>query len=388
MQDSCLPAQRNTYVNGSEYQIADAFLHTSGIRMCSSIIEELGQCENPHYYNRKYLEPFAKHDNLIATLATASEEEVNSFVAESISSADIARQKLQDAGFMAFDDKIYLRAKLFEAVLENNIDVIQAFIKIDFDLNEQEERGINALMFASSANNNIIVKVLLDAGVKVSIANMNGYTPLMYASQNVNFPMMQALIKAGADLNAINNGNNTALTEACFRGHTEVVRFLINAGADVNITSNNQHSPLMVASALGHIEIVKMLLDAGADVNLKKAADPKPEELEQKKESQKNKKPKKKKQSKKHEKISETPMYCEDRSNFVVDIITKNIMNTENTLSSCTALYYASINGHKEIAQMLMHTGRVTEVGFSMVSKLINTILPHCIAQKLTSFTR
>jgi ankyrin repeat protein len=71
----------------------------------------------------------------------------------------------------------------------------------------------------------LVVKLLLEKGADVSVANMNRITPLNGASD---------------------------------RGHFEVVKLLLEKGADMTFPDNDGWTPLKSASSNGHVEVVEL----------------------------------------------------------------------------------------------------------------------------------
>jgi ankyrin repeat protein len=111
------------------------------------------------------------------------------------------------------------------------------------------------------------VKLLIDAGADVNVADKYGRTPLYWASRNGFNGCAECVkyhIDAGADVNIADKDGETPLYWASHNGHTDSVKRLIDAGANVNNADNNGRTPLYWASYKGYTDSVKRLIDAGA----------------------------------------------------------------------------------------------------------------------------
>jgi ankyrin repeat protein len=84
------------------------------------------------------------------------------------------------------------------------------------------------------------------------------------ASNNGHVDVVKLLLEKGADMAVANQGGWTPLNSASNNGHVDVVKLLLEAGADVAVASNDGWTPLNSASDSGHVDVVKLLLEAGA----------------------------------------------------------------------------------------------------------------------------
>ena len=123
--------------------------------------------------------------------------------------------------------------------------------------------------FLVEAGNLEIVKYLLEKGGNINDKDDKGRTALIYASMSVDLETVKYLIEKGADVNAKDNNGSTALMDASSGGCLEIIKYLIEKGADVNAKDNNGSTALIYASRKGHLETVEYLLEKGADVNIK-----------------------------------------------------------------------------------------------------------------------
>jgi ankyrin repeat protein len=127
--------------------------------------------------------------------------------------------------------------------------------------------GATPLLRAAKALDAPAIRVLLEHGADVKLANSRGITPLMaaagmgsvdadtrgfYLSEDVerrSIESLTLLLKAGGDVNARDPRGLTPLHEAARWGWNDVVQFLVGNGADLTAKDNRGNTP--VDSALG-----------------------------------------------------------------------------------------------------------------------------------------
>jgi ankyrin repeat protein len=127
--------------------------------------------------------------------------------------------------------------------------------------------GATPLLRAAKALDAPAIRLLLERGADVTLANSRGITPLMaaagmgsvdadtrgfYLSEDVEqraIESLKLLLKAGGDVNAKDPRGLTPLHEAARWGWNDVVQFLVDNGADLNARDNRGNTP--VESALG-----------------------------------------------------------------------------------------------------------------------------------------
>jgi ankyrin repeat protein len=148
--------------------------------------------------------------------------------------------------------------------------------------------GMTPLFFAIDGGHQDVVRVLLEAGVKVDGANPDGLTPLQFAMIRRNEALALFLLQRGADPNNAGPGFSL-LHVAAYLDQPTVAKALLARGADVNariekpyrliellevgtnrypgsgLFTNIGSTPFMTAAKHGQIEIMRMLLDAGAN---------------------------------------------------------------------------------------------------------------------------
>ncbi|KAF7516376.1 hypothetical protein G7054_g14184 [Neopestalotiopsis clavispora] len=133
----------------------------------------------------------------------------------------------------------------------------------------ENQADVSAVLDAAFSNGHAeVVKMLLDQGANLNVANKDGWTPLNTASGNGHIKVVKMLLDKGADWAVASKDGWTPLSTASNNGHTEVVKMLLDKGADWAVLSNDAYTPLYSASVCGHLEIVKLLLEKGANVSI------------------------------------------------------------------------------------------------------------------------
>jgi ankyrin repeat protein len=121
------------------------------------------------------------------------------------------------------------------------------------------------LVQAARAGDRARVEALLSSGADVDQKDQEGSTALMFAALRGDAKMVHALLAANADPNLRDANGESALLLGAGRG-AEVVSALLAAGADPNLADAEGETPLLVAAA-GHQESVRLLIEGGADVD-------------------------------------------------------------------------------------------------------------------------
>lgn len=88
-----------------------------------------------------------------------------------------------------------------------------------------------------------ILSVLLKLEVDINVQNESGQTALHIASAENNSELVKKLIEARADLNLQDVKGQTPLHIACKGGYTEIAQQLMAAGADCTIKDQERNYP-------------------------------------------------------------------------------------------------------------------------------------------------
>ena len=102
---------------------------------------------------------------------------------------------------------------LMDAVIHDQLESVAALIRFGADVDIQNNAGCSALHFAltnQGANQNPIIKHLLNAGCNLNGQDRNGFSPIMAAVLEDKPTILELLIQSGADINATDNTGATA----------------------------------------------------------------------------------------------------------------------------------------------------------------------------------
>ncbi|WP_041768572.1 ankyrin repeat domain-containing protein [Pseudovibrio sp. FO-BEG1] len=167
-----------------------------------------------------------------------------------------------------------INTNLMSAVVRNQGGVVKKLLAAGVDINEANEAGCTALLWAISFGNVYIFELLVANQADVHQEDAVGTSPLMVAAVKGSGVMAQKLIDAGANAKlrqwgGINERDRTALHYASYRRrNTEVLALLVKAGADIDAKEERGYTPLMAAARAGNIENVRFLVENGADALL------------------------------------------------------------------------------------------------------------------------
>jgi ankyrin repeat protein len=112
------------------------------------------------------------------------------------------------------------------------------------------------------------VNVLLEGGADVNYRSAyNGRIPLHLACQEGHESVVKVLLESGADVDVADICRKTPLHFACQEGHESVIKMLVENGADIDVADFCRMTPLHFACQEGHESVVKVLVESGADTH-------------------------------------------------------------------------------------------------------------------------
>jgi ankyrin repeat protein len=191
------------------------------------------------------------------------------------------------------------------AIWYRDAGVLRAMLDSGVDLSDVQHEGWNGLDLAmhSDLPSPELIKLYLDAGVKLSPENLGGLSPLMTQAAVRSAPITRLFLEKGERADDVDKTKTwTPLILASWIGSPEVVTLLIENGAPVSFkaggrtavhfaarrggeeagkiidtlaaahapldqTDKDGWTPLMYAASTGSLAAVDALIRAGADVN-------------------------------------------------------------------------------------------------------------------------
>ncbi|XP_043467712.1 kinase D-interacting substrate of 220 kDa isoform X5 [Leptopilina heterotoma] len=158
---------------------------------------------------------------------------------------------------------------LATCITEENLVGLQNFLENKrVQVDDRDENGSTALIFAASKGKLHFVRELINHGADVNAEDADNWTALLLAAKEGYVDVCLELLDHGADLEHRDMGGWSALMWATYKGRSNTVSLLLSKGADVNAHGNYHISSLLWASGRGYPEIVKDLLAHGAKVNV------------------------------------------------------------------------------------------------------------------------
>lgn len=137
------------------------------------------------------------------------------------------------------------------------------------DVNLADKMKQTALHIAAKQIDPEPLRLLLQAGADVTAKDFAGFTPLHNAAEYAQHKNVALILETETDLEAITNNGATPLMAACSAARNpEAAAKLIAAGANLEARDSTYgRSPLIIAASVGGVAIVRQLINAGADVH-------------------------------------------------------------------------------------------------------------------------
>ncbi|KAM3414354.1 hypothetical protein BST61_g10999 [Cercospora zeina] len=169
-----------------------------------------------------------------------------------------------------------LSEKLFAAVKDGKVDQVKSLCSQGADLSDRNARGLQPLHVAATNGNLEVVKVLVSYGANIEATTNDNdvMVALHLACREQKTQVALYLIRtAGANVHVQDKhmDNDQPLHRSARVDKAENARVLIRAGANPTAENKVDVSPMHLAAGLGHISVVRLLLEYGVPIDI---ADP------------------------------------------------------------------------------------------------------------------
>lgn len=150
------------------------------------------------------------------------------------------------------------------AVEAGNVWAVKKWLDEGLPPDYLADRIGSGLMIAAWNGNLELMRLFLERGADIHLANQFGEQALQLAAWRGHREAVELLLEHGAKINREGRQWN-ALHYAVFAGHAGIARLLMEKGADVNARTPNDTTALMLAAREGQADLARALLGAGAD---------------------------------------------------------------------------------------------------------------------------
>lgn len=147
---------------------------------------------------------------------------------------------------------------LMMAIAKENLDLVQALIEAQIDVNAVDQAGLTALGFAANKNSVRSVQLLRRAGAQIEVKNDN-LSALMLAARNSSLNLIQVMNPTKEEINAKAGDGWTALYFAIHRQDPDILNYLIDQGACTHVQDADGLTPEAYAKEVDWKQGLKIL---------------------------------------------------------------------------------------------------------------------------------
>jgi ankyrin repeat protein len=136
------------------------------------------------------------------------------------------------------------------------------------------DQSLSPLQSAAERGQVEVMWVLIGAGARTELEDMEGDTPLHCAVKSGSVPAVQVLLDKKVNINAIDTKKErTPLLEAAILGYPEIVNLLLKVGANAGISDKDGSHFLHFAVKSSSMETLNLALDSSHDILVKDESD-------------------------------------------------------------------------------------------------------------------
>lgn len=205
-------------------------------------------------------------------------------LAATIGETDIVSLLVQNGGQINMLDETG-QSPLFHAAANGNFSTAKFLLESGAYVHATDQNGYTPLLIACRQANEQLVKLLLDSGANMTLQNISdmnfrkgsfGHTTATHEAVSHNqLGVIKVLLNAGSGMEIANHDGRTPFLVACIMGLCEAAAVLLDNGANIEATSSlvvdsrafTEATGLFAACILGHEKVVELLVSRGAKVD-------------------------------------------------------------------------------------------------------------------------
>ena len=162
------------------------------------------------------------------------------------------------------DEEREVRALIAKVAETGDLNTMSKLLTAGLDINLQDENGQPALVTATLAKQDDMVRLLLDHKADVMTRTKKGMTALHAAAYVGNLPAAKLLMAHGAYVNdQANFAHITALHGAAEENHLASVKALVDAGTDMSLVDVKGYTASTLAGWKQNWDVVQILVKHG-----------------------------------------------------------------------------------------------------------------------------
>ncbi|XP_028408266.1 uncharacterized protein LOC114530870 isoform X2 [Dendronephthya gigantea] len=175
-----------------------------------------------------------------------------------------------------------LQTPLFDAVENQQTEVVKFLIGQDVNLNLRDSQGMTVLHVAAQKSNMDIINLLMNTyKLDVNDQDNGGWTALMWTAEGMRMDAAKCLLNWGADVNILDKEKNTCLHWAALAGDINIMDLLLQSNVHIDARNMFGATALHISARERKLENIRTLAKYRPNLDIRNADGKKPIELVQ-----------------------------------------------------------------------------------------------------------
>jgi len=174
-------------------------------------------------------------------------------------------QELRDINIYV-DDPLIARNEFVNLCTTGTVQEVKSRLLAGDDMNSLDINKCNGLHHAAGKGELEIVKLLLEAGIKVDCRDVYMMTPFLMCVRSGRIEVAKYLIEKGANKNMTDRNGRGAVFEAITNGNEDLISMVITKNNCDESDAIWGFTPLHIAANQGNISVIKKLLIFGCSI--------------------------------------------------------------------------------------------------------------------------